>query len=373
MSRFFRIVLTGLFLFVITASASASVNYSEIINKECAWLKSLQLPSGAVVMTKNSTFAWKGGKYYKIEPYFANLALIGLLDNPTNTNVTVVKNWLSWYFNHLNMPDYNKVNGSVYVYYADTNGGAEHASNEYDSTDSYAATFLTLLKKYYVVSGDRQYLLDNKTNIELIASAMLSTQQSDGLTFAKPDYQIKYLMDNTEVYEGLDSVAYLEKTALNDNTKAAFYNQKKSKNLSGIGKLWYKTGNCYDVYQGCHSTLTNFYPDATCQMFPIWTNVISAGDARAKALYDKLNANFPGWPTLSTPDAFPWAILCYSAAKLNDKTRVDTFLSSVKTKFIDTNHPWTWYNMEAGFTIRAAAAMSGINRSGKSSPGKIHL
>ena len=323
-------------------------------------------------MTKNHSFDWNGGRYYKIEPYFANLALTGLLASPTTANILVVRNWLGWYFDHLNFPDYNGLKGTVYDYYADINGTGEHSSSEYDSTDSYAATTLTLLKKYYDVSNDSQYLIDNQFKIELIAQALLATQQPDGLTFAKPDYPIKYLMDNTEVSEGLDSIAFLERYLFADIGKANFYSARRAATQIGIEKLWNATNNNYDVYENSRSGWNTFYPDATCQLFPIWTGSINGDSTRARELYDQFNHAFPTWPALSTPDSFPWAIICFSGAKMHDSVRVDSFLDSVKTKYIDTGHPWPWYNMEAGFTINTAIIMSADYTLGKDYPHPVH-
>jgi len=333
----------------------AAVDYSGIIESESAWVADLQQPSGAIIMTRNHTFSWNGLQCYKIEPYFANLAVIGLLENPSITNIEVAKNWITWYLGHLNNPDYNGLYGSVYVYYADTTDNTEHSSTTYDSTDSYGATFLTLLKKYYDVTGDSTLLINNREKIEKIADSVIATQQSDGLTYAKPDYKIKFTMDNLEVYEGLKSIEYLERYVFNDSTKADYYKNKKNLCFDGIERyLWNNTSKSYDKYLNSSSDLSVFYPDATCQVFPIWNDVIDSRSLRAEWLYFKLNTEHYGWPYLNTSDDFPWALLCYTAALMGDKDRVDIFLKNVKDTYIDQGHPWPWYNMEASFTIRAA-------------------
>jgi len=331
------------------------VDYSAIIETEANWIASLQQASGAIVMSRDKTYIWNGKECYKIEPYFANLAVIAMFENPTSENIGVVKKWIEWYMNHLNNPDYNGIYGSVYVYYVDKLDNTEYSAATYDSTDSYAATFMILLKKYYKITGDDILLITNRTKIEQIANVMIATQDVDGLTYAKPDYKVKFLMDNTEVYEGLSSIEYLERVVFNDLDKAEYYKNKKELNFNGIEKyLWSNLDNNYKKDASSTTNWATFYPDATSQLFPIWTGVISPESLRAKDLYFKFNSHHYGWPYLSTSDSFPWALIAYTAAVLNDKDRVDTFLSNVFTKYITTGHKWPWYNMEAGWTILAA-------------------
>ncbi|CAH1217611.1 hypothetical protein PAECIP111891_04602 [Paenibacillus allorhizoplanae] len=351
------------FVMVLLLSVSASsisfahVDYSGIIESESNWVAGLQQPSGAIVVSKTNTFLWPpvtGATSYKIEPYFANLAVIGMLENPSAANILVAKNWINWYFNHLNQPDYNGINGSVYVYYANASTGVETSSGGYDSTDSYGTTFATMLKKYVEVSGDSTLLINNKAKIEMAVDGSIATLQTDGLTYSKPDYQIKFLMDNVEVNEGLASMAWLENNVLGDSTKGTYYSGKKSSNTTGIESLWNTGNNNYNSSAGQPSNWGVFYADATAQVFPIWTGVILPTSARAISLYGSLNSNYPGWPNLSTPDAFPWAILAYSGSVMEDSTRVNTFLTNIRESYITTGHPWPYYAMEAGFTIRAA-------------------
>ncbi|MEX2104412.1 MAG: hypothetical protein WD907_03660, partial [Bacilli bacterium] len=340
----------------ISAVCSASVDYSDIIESESNWIASLQEPSGAIVMTRDHTYSYQGVESYKVEPYFANLAVIGMLENASRENLRAAKKWMKWYLDHLNNPDYNTLSGTIYVYYLDVATKENYTSSDYyDSTDSYAATFLTLLEKYVLAGGDREFVADHKEKIKQITNVMLATMQQDGLTIAKPDYAIKYLMDNSEVYEGLRSAAWLAEHVWQDEALTEQYQALQALNSVGIETLWSNSTNNYKAYEGVGTTNWNiFYPDATAQVFPIWNGVIGVDGQRAADLYASLNTYHPGWPYLSTADEFPWNILAYSAAVIGDKGSVDAFLNSVKSEFIDQDHKWLWYNMEAGFTARAA-------------------
>ena len=62
--------------------------------------------------------------------------------------------------------------------------------------------------------------------LDAIGNVIVQTQNSDGLTWAKPDYQIKYLMDNCEAYRGLRDLASLFGAAFNDAGKQQYYPYK---------------------------------------------------------------------------------------------------------------------------------------------------
>jgi len=71
----------------------------------------------------------------------------------------------------------------------------------------------------------------------VIGGVLIQTQQSDGLTWAKPNHQIKYLMDNCEGYRGLRDLASIFQNAIGDSEKAAYYNAAADM-LRGIQSMW---------------------------------------------------------------------------------------------------------------------------------------
>lgn len=298
----------------------------------------------------------------EIVPYYSNLAAIGLTKNPTN--YPIVENWMKWYINHLNWPDQWGVYGTIYDY--SYNNGAESSLNNADSTDSYAATFLSLAWAYYN-TGDataQSFVKTLSYQLNAIAKALLATQQSDGLTWAKPNYQIKYLMDNCEAYRGLRDAALLFQNAFNDSTNAQLYNSKADLMLQGINGMW--MGSHWAVYKDgigrfIGPNMGTWYPDATSQMFPVMQNVIAASDSRSVQAYNSFNAAWPGWPTLSfnSQDPFPWVMIGAAAAMMGDTSRTNTYINTIDNKYVNTGFPWTWYSMEAGWFMRLNKYMMG--------------
>src|SRR5690606_7785072 len=71
-----------------------AVNYATFISDQCTYIRSCQRASGAIMND--------AGVGNDITPYFSNIACIGLLDDPTVTNIAAVKAWMTWYMSHLN-------------------------------------------------------------------------------------------------------------------------------------------------------------------------------------------------------------------------------------------------------------------------------
>jgi len=167
------------------ASASGvQPGYAQIVQDEAYWISLAQIPQGRGAAS--GALAWYpfgSSDLAQIRPYIANRAAVGMLMAGSYYH-PMVKAWLGWYFAHLNRPDYNGVYGTVYDYDATPGTGVkafvanqQGQSPSYDSTDAYAATFLTLLRAYAEANpGDGGYLAGKAADIELIATAAAATQ-----------------------------------------------------------------------------------------------------------------------------------------------------------------------------------------------------
>lgn len=159
------------------------------------YLKNNQQHSNGAI----ATYTVSDKENYTIMPYFASIACQGMLEDIGSYDS--VKKYILWHLNHINeTEDVNKTKGTIYDYkYI---GNAEQTNKSYDSVDSYAAVFLSLLRKYEEKTGDKQLLIDNKEKIMLIAQAVNSVfSESLGLSEATEIYSIYFLMDNSEVYK----------------------------------------------------------------------------------------------------------------------------------------------------------------------------
>lgn len=332
----------------------AAVDYNSIITNECNFILRNQLSNGAFTMSAN-----RGTQGYKIVPYFSNIAARALLENPTSVNIAAVKNWMVWYMTNLN------ADGSIYDYYSNnfTGSASLTSTGDFDSMDSYAATFLTLVRKLCEASPADKTWLTNSYSSELkkIGEAMFLVVESDGLSIAKPSYAIKYTMDNAEVNEGMTDMVWLSQNVITGG-EAVRWQNLLSKNKTAIeNDLWSISNGRYLMYKGGPvANWSLFYADATCQLFPIWCSVLAPESSRAVGLWATFNTNYPEWSTGKIYDAggYPWTMISYVAAVMNDSSRANNYLRYVQL-FTDIGKQPTanWYNLEAAFVILAAKKM----------------
>jgi hypothetical protein len=333
------------------AAAASNSQYQNDFNAVSKWASTLPLADGGLPYTTTN-----------LSPYFANIAAHGMTKDPARMPEVVA--WMNWYINHLNWPDKWGLYGTVYDY--TVSNGVPIPTDDADSTDSYAATFLTLAWNAWQ-TGDanaRSYIAGLSYQLDVIGGVIILTQQSDGLTWAKPDYQIKYLMDNCEVYRGLRDLASLYQNGFGDATKAAWYNAAADRSLAGILTMW-QNGKWAPYKDGAGNmpapNLGTWYPDSAAQVFPMLMGVVAPSDTRAQQTYANFNAAWPGWPTLSfnSQDPFPWGLVADAAATMGDNARVATYINSIQSKYVNTGFPWPFYTAEVGWFMRANNYMLG--------------
>lgn len=344
--------------------------YRKIATEEAAWLASLQIENGALLMTRGPNGS------FTMNPYFADFAALALL-GADESYYENVRRYMDWHFDHLNtaQTDYNGVDGTIYDYTVTLSDGklvSEKISinadgkKSYDSTDSYAATFLCVVAKYYEKTGDLAYLQANSQDLQRLLNPIRQTMDK-GLTFAKPDYRIKYLMDNCEVYEGLVAAEKLY-TALGLTELCAEAADLKKQIFDAIEEhMWMEEEGYYEVALGVNNdsayafTWTNFYPCATAQLFPIFCGLLEPTDARSVHLYNQFNAYFSTgerkatWEEMSTPDTFYWGALAYVAALMGDNVRLETYMTLYLK--IMKRHAYPLYNADAARVCMAAQLM----------------
>jgi hypothetical protein len=298
----------------------------------------------------------------EIDPYFANIGAIGMTRDPNRMPQVVA--WMNWYVNHLNWPDQWGLYGTTYNY--NVVDGTEISTGDADSTDSYAGTFLTLAWDAWQTGNPQAQALISGLSYQLdvIGGVIIQTQQSDGLTWAKPNYQIKYLMDNAEAYRGLRDLASLYQAAFGDSAKAAYYNSAADAMQNGIYGMW--MNGTWAVYKNdlgalIAPNLGTWYADATAQLFPVVEGVVTSGDPRAQQSYAAFNAAWPNWPTLSfnAQDPFPWCVVGDAAAAMGDNGRLSTYISTIQNRYVNNAFPWPFYIAEAGWFLRQNNYMTG--------------
>lgn len=322
--------------------------YDSIITSQETYLKSLQLNNGAICK-------WSPASTNLVNPYFACFAALALLENPNNA--ATVKRYCDWHFSALNKTE--DANGGIYtIYDYNVNGETLTSTNDYDSSDSYAALFLMVLEKYLNVTSDSAYIVAHSADIAGVYGAMLSTRGSStnaNLTAAKPNYEVYYLMDNSEVYAGCSAAAVLFNTLGDQNAKNAALSAA-SQTVSGIEGLY---SSIYKAFRSNAGTYTvnksAFYPDMAAQVYPVAFGAILPTSTQGAAAYDFFKSKFDTAAKIDAGVDFPWIIIAYAAYFYEDYEFATAILNYADTQFIAPGNTYPWYCMEGAMAYLTAS------------------
>lgn len=335
-------------------------DYARIIDSETDWIADRQLASGAMASQQVL-----GAKGHHLNPYFGNLACLALLEKGA-AHAAKVRKYMDWYLTHLNRPDHHGLFGTIYDYDVDPRTGLEASTKNYDSVDSYAATFLMLARKYHETTGDAAYLRDHVKDVEAIAEVMVKAiDPLENLALSKPDYPVKFLMDNAEVAKGLADAALVFRKALGDARKADSYGARAVDVKTAIhARMWGvdpERNGWHAARQGMTNQAhrwTTFYPDSVCQLYPLWTGTFPPTDEHVITAYNNFNTAWPRWQHGTFGDAFPWAVMGYAAALRGDRDRANAYLTWAGTRYLSVGHPPPWTILDAAFATLAAATLA---------------
>jgi hypothetical protein len=321
----------------------------EQIRRERQWISSAQSKDGYIALA---------GERQDIIPYFGNLTEMAQLGQPEYFGG--VKKYLEWTLSNLNYPDSWGLNGTIYDRRL-TNGVIQSVYS-YDSADSYAATLLSLAAGYYRSSGDLTFIRAHYGDLSAVSEVVIKLQDADGLTWAKPNLHIKYLMDNCECYRGLKDWSFLL-AEMGLEERSGLYDRKAGLIKEGIlNCFWSEDTACFAwaLDQDGGKSLPQHgqaYPGFFAQMYPVTYGVISPASKEALLAYQKLYEGVPGWAELEVGDSLPWVIISYAAVIMDDLSNADRFLHNCRSTYILNGRYYPWSTFEGAFYIRACDAL----------------
>jgi len=317
-------------------------------------VKSMEAEASYILncMLSDGGIRWDTVAGSPIHPYFGCFAALGLLEAYKRTGSTnylsAVKRWLYWYSAHMcsdgTIVDHHESGGTSVADFACSSGDSCS-----DSTDSYAAMFLYTVYNYYQVTNDNEFLNNIYTAVTQAIKGIELTYQSDGLAYAKPNFTIKYLMDNIEVWQGLDA-GYKLCLLKNDLSKASNANYKAKKCLSALETLYRGDNYGYYYYYKTGGSITNFSYEGLANMFAIDILLNPTNDSRANLIWRTVksnifvNNNLPATNKTGC-DQYYWYIL--AAIRLKDNDMRDRLIAGF-------SHRWNMqkYTFNSGHNIR---------------------
>lgn len=344
-------------------AAAAGVSTLGEITAEANWIESAQMPSGPIAVWPDRP------ELLRVEPYQANYAAIGLARASQLTGNMSYANaawsYLQWYSSA-------EQAGTGYVTdYTISDGTQLTSTGGYDSTDAYAGTFLTAVWDTYVATRSESSLATISSGVAGALSAIASTQQPDGLTWATPSYQVAYLMDQAETFGGLEAASEIEE-ALGNSHLAMEAETRAAELEAGIQSLWNEAGGSYNWAMQANgyeqaTNWSNFYPDGLEQVWAVAWGLVPS--SRANALMSRFVTEDPQWdnPTASAnyltnatmapqPVSY-WPEVAIALNAVGGEGTAATGLASELAAADEVNNAWPFTVGDAGEAIVAASGM----------------
>lgn len=267
-----------------------------------------QVPAGGIARTRGEM---RDAKTFLTSYSFGGLALAKayqMTGKPEYAQGS--KRFIEFWMDHQNARDRWGVVGSMYDLDYTRDGtlqphvyGNDSSSNAggpgYDAADADPPMIAAAADAYVQATGDVDLLKRYAEGFDRIGQCVAAMLQSDGLTFAHPNYKMKYLMDAAEAHAGFVALHHIFQ-ACGDATKAAHYAELAARMEKGIGSLWSEKNGCYDWVRDeaggqQHCDWRIVYPDTTEQLWPaLWG--IDAGDSpRTRQVWKGFVAHWPHW------------------------------------------------------------------------------
>jgi hypothetical protein len=352
------------------AGAASSTSVQSTIVQQADWILEAQLPDGAIAV-------WPDRPVLRtIWPYLANMAATGLAraTQVTGDQTYAGHAWqyLDWYAS-VEQPSTGYVTD-----YTIQNGTTPVSNGNIDSTDAYAGTFLSAAWDTYAVTQDKKQLQALAGGIAGALHAIESTQQPDGLTWAKPSWQVAYLMDNAQALSGLDGAAALEQ-ALGNTQLAADAANHASAMSSGIASLWNPATGAYNWAKQPDgwehpNDWSNFYPDAMEQASAVAWGAVTG--TRAAALMSAVEAHHPDWTNPSAVDNYLngstvqqqavsyWPMVGMGFGAVGNTALDTTGVGSILNAAAAVQWGWPYTTGDAGNAIVALSGLPYLNPTG---------
>ena len=356
-----------------TFPVQAAVNAANVA-ADADWIMTARLSDGAIANYVDRQAVW---------PYLSNFAAMGLAKATTVTGnasyVGAAWSWLSWYQAHMNpqgfVTDYTLQNGVL------------TSTGDMDSTDAYAGTFLLAVREAYRANANKTQLTALAAGVSNAVRAIEATQDTDGLTWAKPSWHVKYLMDQGESYAGLLAAVDIANVLRNSTlANQAMADALKMKN--GVATLWNAANAGYDWAKHDTGATTPadwsvLYSDSLQEAWAVAFGLVDT--VRSPVLLSKFNTAQASWHLPTATAVFsggssgqvgywPVAGLGFDAI---GSTLGATASNDIRSAALSAGRAWPFTTgnagelilLESGFSLPLAAAPANPQRATVTSPG----
>lgn len=221
-----------------------------------------------------------------------------------------------------------------------------------DAFDSTAASLLLMADAYTRQTADVSLLRDPalRNALEAAAGTLAALTQRDGLSWAKPDHKVAYLMDALEVAAGWRAWARLQANVY-DAPEAALASHAAARRMDAAVQkhLWHAPSQSWRVSLGAAAPVfSRWYPDTVAQAWPLlWSDGADAPTReRARAAWRHAAGQWRGaenWSRRNVdPDGFWWPAVAVAARCVGDDAAAKAWVARARAAWLHDAKPFEW-------------------------------
>lgn len=302
----------------------------------------------------------RGRTWHHVAAYEGNLGLMGALRVDPTLRIEAA-DWLRWQAAHLPLGGPDK--GQLFDHWVLANGAQESQCpvdlptakcRQIDAVDSTLASFFLMAQAYLRHGGDAALLRepDLRNAFDVAAQSLAALQRNEGLSWAKPDHAVAYLMDAVEVAAGWRALAELQERVWADGAAAAVSRHLAQRTQDAVERsLWDDPAGLWRVsLQAPPTRLPRWYPDTMAQAWPLlWSppgRSPLAGE-RARAAWQRAAAAWRGperaWTARNVdPAGFWWPAAAVAAHCVGDHAAASDWLARARRAWMAAPPPFAW-------------------------------
>lgn len=302
----------------------------------------------------------RGRSWHHVAAYEGNLGLIGALRVDPTLRAEAA-DWLRWQAAHLPLGGPDK--GQLFDHWVLANGAQESVCpvdlpaakcRQIDAVDSTLASFFLMAQAYLRHGGDAALLREPglRRAFEVAAQSLAALQRNEGLSWAKPDHAVAYLMDAVEVAAGWRALAELQERVWADGAAAAVSRHLAQRTQDAVERsLWDDPAGLWRVsLQAPPTRLPRWYPDTMAQAWPLlWSppgRSALAGE-RARAAWQRAAAAWRSperdWTARNVdPAGFWWPAAAVAAHCVGDQAAASDWLARARRAWMAAPPPFPW-------------------------------
>ena len=315
---------------------------------------------GAVRSHQSAGFVDASGQaWQQVSAYVANLGLIGVL-RISSAKLPAVGDWLRWQARHMALT--GPTRGVVLDHWLRA-GDLQQSTcpagikaalcNHVDAYDSTASSLLILAQAYSHYGGEAALLRERELRaaLEAAVSVLDELSRPDGLTLAKPDHPVAYLMDAVETAAGWRAWAQLQRDVYGADAASVAATLAKAGRVDAAiqSKLWDSKARQWRVHVGAGpANNAIWYPDTVAQAWPmLWSGTVDAAsfERMRQAWRDAAKPWRGGYDWASRnvdPDGFWWPAAAVAAQCVGEELSARAWVARARERWLQPAKPFAW-------------------------------